>query len=229
MARVLPRRIRQRRELDRRIREQQTELDRMRESLNAAERRASTTADLLERRVRQLREDMPVLVETNMSSQVLDMQARFEAEAEETRSNTVATFEAMVEEKLSDRISLIERSMAEQSAAVNLLRERAMSTDSQLQRLIGAIERMFDPSAAQSSGWANGLRAESAPRQDGIRLEQAIAAASDNSFQRPQPDPSTMGDPEANLLPPPDFRNRITLQPETEGTRKPRAPMTPMI
>ncbi len=218
------------RELDRRVREQQTELDRMRESLNAAERRSSTTADLLDRRVRQLREDMPVLVETNMSSQVLDMQARFEAEAEETRLNTVATFEAMVEEKLSDRISLIERSMAEQSAAVNLLRERAMSTDSQLQRLIGAIEKMFDPGASQSAGWTNGLRAEPVPRQDsGIRLEQAIAAASDNSIQRPQPEPSTLGDPEASLLPPPDFRNRIMLQPETDGNRKPRAPMSPMI
>ncbi len=218
--------------LDFRIREQQTELDRLREALKESERRASTAADLMDRRVRQLREDLPVLVETSLSSHVTELQVRFETDAEETRLTTVATFEAMVEEKLSDRINVIERSMAEQSGSVNMLRERAEATDFQLQRLIAAVERIFESNGNAMHPLATTVplgRADQGSRYEpGIRLEHAIAAASDSSMQRGLPEPSSLGDPDDQMIVP-DFRPRIELKPETEASRKPRTPMAPMI
>jgi len=219
--------------LDRRVREQQLELDQLRETVKDAERRASTAAELLERRVRQLREDLPVLVESTLTSQVQELQAEFEENAEETRLGTVATFEAMVEDKLSDRISAIEESMKEQALLVERLRMQAELNDNQLQRLAESIERLFERGPAVPVQARALAAAPVAPRtvprpqpQTGTRLEHAIAAANEPPAPAPPEEPMFL-EPEGPIDAP-DFRPRIALQQDSEG-RKPRVPMARII
>ena len=150
------------------------------------------------------------------------MQARFDADAEETRTTTVATFEAMVEEKLSERISLVEQTLSKHAVSLGSLRERAEQTDAPLQRLLSAIEKLFD------QGGANLANVPAEPSmQDGFQTHTMPffqdTPAMQSTFDGP------LGSDLEGPFEVPDFRKRIALQPETEGTRKPRMPMARII
>jgi len=73
-----------------------------------------------------------------------EIQGRLEAEMDERHQRALETIEKTVEFKVSERIAALERALGEQSASIDALRTRAQETDSNLQRLIVAIERLCE-------------------------------------------------------------------------------------
>jgi uncharacterized coiled-coil protein SlyX len=73
-----------------------------------------------------------------------EIQGRLEAEMDERHRRALETIEKTVEFKISERIAALERALGEQSASIDALRTRAQETDSNLQRLIVAIERLCE-------------------------------------------------------------------------------------
>ena len=73
-----------------------------------------------------------------------EIQGRLEAEMDERHKRALETIEKTVEFKISERITGLERALGEQSASIDALRTRAQETDSNLQRLIVAIERLCE-------------------------------------------------------------------------------------
>jgi hypothetical protein len=73
-----------------------------------------------------------------------EIEQRLEAEIDRRHAHAMATIEKTVELRVSERIAAIERSLADQSASIDSLRERAEDTDSNLKRLIAAIERLCE-------------------------------------------------------------------------------------
>jgi hypothetical protein len=73
-----------------------------------------------------------------------EIQGCLEAEMDERHKRALETIEKTVEIKISDRITALERALGEQSASIDALRNRAQETDSNLQRLIVAIERLCE-------------------------------------------------------------------------------------
>lgn len=73
-----------------------------------------------------------------------EIHGRLEAEMEERHKRSLETIEKTVEFRVSERIAALERALGEQSASIEALRARAQETDTNLQRLIVAIERLCE-------------------------------------------------------------------------------------
>lgn len=76
-----------------------------------------------------------------------EIEQRLEAEMEQRHRQALAAIERTVELKVSERIAAIERTLFEQSASIESLREHAEDTDSNLKRLIAAIEKLCERAA----------------------------------------------------------------------------------
>jgi uncharacterized coiled-coil protein SlyX len=73
-----------------------------------------------------------------------EIQSRLEAEMDERHKRSIETIEKTVEFKVSERIAALEKAFSDQSASIEGLRVRAQESDSNLQRLIVAIERLCE-------------------------------------------------------------------------------------
>lgn len=131
-------------DLERRVEENTRELTLLRERVTDAELRITDTVTSVQRKVEQTREEIPAFVEQHVAARVDDLRARFAAEIEQSHQRTLETFERAIDEKISSRISSIERALAEQAGSIDALRERAVETDSNLQRLVSAIEKLCE-------------------------------------------------------------------------------------
>lgn len=131
-------------DLERRAEENTRELTLLRERVTDAERCIADSVTAVQRKVEQTREEIPAFVEQNVGARVEDLRTRFAAEIEQAHQRTLETFESAIDEKISSRISSIERALAEQAGSINALRERAIETDTNLQRLVTAIEKLCE-------------------------------------------------------------------------------------
>lgn len=123
-------------ELNHRIEEQDSELHSLRARLDETERRAAAAIEAVENRLRHMRQELPSLVESHVARQITELEARIELQ---------------VELKVAERIGALERTLADQSAAIGALRDRAVDTDTNLQRLIAAVERLCEQNAQPSA------------------------------------------------------------------------------
>lgn len=74
----------------------------------------------------------------------VEVEHRLSNEIDRRHSEVMNAIESTVELRISERIAAIERNLIEQSASIDSLRDRAMDTDSNLKRLIAAIERLCE-------------------------------------------------------------------------------------
>jgi len=119
-----------------RIEEQEAELRSLRAKLDETERRAAAAVEAVEKRVRHMGQELPALVESNVATKLSEFEARIESQ---------------VEIKVAERLGALERTLHEQSALIGALRERAVETDSNLQRLISAVERLCERTPERSA------------------------------------------------------------------------------
>jgi hypothetical protein len=190
----------------------------------AAEIPQVSTAHLEQRmevRLRDLRAELPQLVEAGVEARIAAIEARIDAEMAAQRRETQASvvplirselaktvgplIEAGIASQVGQRFEALEKAVAEQSEAIVALRERVEQTDLNLQRLITAIEKLVDgaPNAVDVPG----------PSPANASFQTHLAEAME---QGPAP----------AEVPVTGFRSRIFVEPEPKEARKPRFPLS---
>lgn len=184
-------------DLEARIEQNTRDLELLREQIITAEQRMSESVASVERSIAQTRSEIPVFVEEHVSARIEDLENRFAVELEQTQQRTLEVFERAIDEKISSRIGSIERALAEQGQSIQLLNTRTADTDSNLQRLVMAIEKLCDraqllPPSAQESrpqepqlpfeqqmneARMNEARINEAMRRDPVEVHAAAAVA----------------------------------------------------
>ena len=147
-------------DLDRRVRETETEIHRLR-----------TGAGEVERRFHQFTDEIPALVESSVNARVTQLHATLESEMELRHQRSLATIEEKIDKAVEARISEIEKTLAVQSTSISALRERAEVVDTNIQRLIVAVERLCE-------------RVPAPP----VDAEQPFHSHLEQAIQRPAPD-----------------------------------------
>lgn len=154
-------------DLIRRVEEQGAEIEVLRVKIGEAERRAVAAVEAVETRFRQVRQEIPSLVESNVAARLGEVESRTETQ---------------VETKVSERIGSLERTLAEQSVSIGALRDRAQDTDVNLQRLIAAIERLCErtPQAPATVLPFEAHMAEAAQREPSAEPRVRVIKEKDN-------------------------------------------------
>ncbi len=115
---------------------QETELQTLRARVDESERRAATAVESVEIRIRQVRQEIPSLIEASLAGQMAELRSKIEAQ---------------VELRVAERIGALERAMADQLTSIGGLRDRAVESDANLQRLIAVVERLYERPPQPSS------------------------------------------------------------------------------
>lgn len=131
-------------ELERRVLENTHELTLLRERVTDAERRLTDSVVSVQKSVERTRQEIPAFVEQQVAARVDDLRNRFSAEIALAQKRTLETFERTIDEKISSRIGAIERALTDQAGSIDALRVRAAETDTNLQRLVSAIEKLCE-------------------------------------------------------------------------------------
>jgi uncharacterized coiled-coil protein SlyX len=136
-------------EMERRLQSQAKEIALLRAEVDESGRRASTEVAALERRFASARAELPAAIEATLNPRVTEMRARLQSEMRETTANGMAQIDRAIDEKLEGRIAALERTLADQSVSIGSLNRRAIESDTNLQKLILAVERLCDRAGAR--------------------------------------------------------------------------------
>ena len=154
-------------------------------------------------RFAKLEKDLPVMLESMIAPQVAGIRDRM---LEETRKNvegTLLALERNIENRISQRISKLEKALIDQSGIITTLSERAIESDTNLQRLISAVEKLCEARPTTP--------AARAPSSFDQPFESHLTEAIKRQPEAPHPDSV--------------FRPRIVKE-ESDGRSRPRTPMT---
>lgn len=75
-----------------------------------------------------------------LSQRIEDLRLRLHAEMQES----LTIFEGAIDNKVSLHVSKVEKALIEQSVVITTLSQRAVDSEVNLQRLIAAVEKLFD-------------------------------------------------------------------------------------
>ena len=112
-------------DFDRRLTEQESTLRELRTSVDETERRLAAQTEIAGKRTS-------------------DLESSFRTELDLRFRQNLESLEKSIDGKISDRISALERTLAEQSASIAALRLAAETGEANLQRLIGAVDRLCE-------------------------------------------------------------------------------------
>jgi hypothetical protein len=141
-------------------------LDRVEFRISAVEARAvpaQSDIEALQLQLNEMRQrvasdvkrEIPAILESIIGPQVEYIRIRLEADLQESTKNTLATFEQALDNKVSLRMSMLEKALIEQSGIITTLSERAIESDTNMQRLISAVEKLCEarptPAVRESS------------------------------------------------------------------------------
>jgi hypothetical protein len=163
-------------DLERRLDANARDLALLREQVVQAERRANEFTASMDQRVREIREELPLIVERSVAARIDELQARLSLEMEQSHRRTLETFECAVDEKISSRIGAIEKTLLGQAESIETLALRATETDNHLQRLVNAIEKLCErtqPISPAAQQFATPLPFES-QLNDAMRREPVV-------------------------------------------------------
>ncbi len=79
-------------------------------------------------------------IESVLSQRIEDLRLRLHAEMQES----LTIFEGAIDNKVSLHVSKVEKALIEQSVVITTLSQRAVDSEVNLQRLIAAVEKLFD-------------------------------------------------------------------------------------
>ena len=79
-------------------------------------------------------------IESVLNRRIEDLRLRLHAEMQES----LTIFEGTIDNKVSLHISKVEKALIEQSVVITTLSQRAVDSEVNLQRLISAVEKLFE-------------------------------------------------------------------------------------
>jgi hypothetical protein len=87
---------------------------------------------------------IPAMLEAIITPYMAAIRARVQAETQQWLEGRLQAFEHDLEEKLSRRIATVEKAIIEQAGIMTTLTQKAIDSDVNLQRLISAMEKLFE-------------------------------------------------------------------------------------
>jgi uncharacterized coiled-coil protein SlyX len=151
-------------ELSRRIDDHDGRLNAIRSALDSIEHRVAGDVARIESGMEEMRTGIPAMVESAVARQLAGVEARLSQEAAENWNRSLAHFESTIERKMDERLDTLESVLAEQSASIRALRNRAEETDSNLQRLVSAVEKICERGIASAPSAVSPERATAPAR-----------------------------------------------------------------
>lgn len=123
-------------------------LEAMEARIAAIEARATTSVEAkilaeLDRRVEAI-EKRFVSVAKSDSGELEYLRTNLRSEIQQAIGSALKKFDRAIEDRIADRVDTLEKAILRQSSVVTTVRQRAVETDMNVQRLIGAVERLFD-------------------------------------------------------------------------------------
>ena len=97
-----------------------------------------------------LEQQVPMHIEASISARMTELEHRLRGEFQEVHHRTVDAFADTIEQRVVGRIAALEASLIEQSHSIVSLREKSLKTDDNLQRLLGAVEKLCAKAEAQA-------------------------------------------------------------------------------
>jgi chromosome segregation ATPase len=122
--------------LDRIETRMESELGVLRAAVSETEQRAAAAVGHVEERLAHASGEIPLLI----ASRVSELETKVEAK----NRDSLAVIEKNVQDRVSERISSLERLLLEQSASIDALRTRVQETDTNIERLVAAIEKLCE-------------------------------------------------------------------------------------
>ncbi len=84
------------------------------------------------------------IVDTMLTPYVEQLRAQLQREMREAMEARLTGFERSIESKVSTRMAALEKALVDQSAVITALSQRAVEAEQNFQRLISAVERLFE-------------------------------------------------------------------------------------
>ncbi|GEM_PF-5087221 len=135
--------------IEHRLDEQTRELELLRIRTAEAEKLAEAEIRLTERRFKEVAASLPAEIEAAVGSRVEQVRQRLHTEIKESVASAVAAFEESLDSRISSRITALEHKLIDQSASLADLTHRAGLADTNLQKLVDAVERLCEKRAVE--------------------------------------------------------------------------------
>lgn len=90
------------------------------------------------------REALESMLDATLTPQVEKLRTELSADLQASMDEKLTAFEKSIDSKVSDRIAGVEKAVIDQSAIITALSQRAVEAEDNFQRLIGAVERLFE-------------------------------------------------------------------------------------
>ena len=131
-------------ELEMRVRLQGRDIEALQTQLDDTRQRVAEESSLVKKRFREIAEEVPAMLESMILPHLSSIRDRMQADLNRMVDEKLAIFEQTVEKKISHRMSSLERALIDQAGIITTLSERAIQSDSNLQRLISAVEKLCE-------------------------------------------------------------------------------------
>lgn len=102
----------------------------------------------IEKRLSEITKAVPAVLESIIVPRVEDLRTNLRAEIQQAINAALKKLDRVIDERVADRVETLERAVLQQSSIVTTLRHRAVETDMNVQRLIGAVERLCERAPA---------------------------------------------------------------------------------
>lgn len=101
---------------------------------------------LIDQKLTEIKKHVPAMIDALVAPQIAEMRKSVEGEAKQAVDAALEAFESGLEKKFGARIAAIEKAVIDQSSIITALSERAIESDANMQRLLSAVEKLFERS-----------------------------------------------------------------------------------
>jgi hypothetical protein len=137
------------------------------------------------------------ILEATLAPYVEKLRAQLQTDMQESMNTRLTAFEESIDSKVSTRVNALEKALIDQSAVVTVLSRRAVEAEENFQRLISAVERVFEQKGIAPAG------------------QQGVSPAAFEPFEKQLSEAMQHGP----LVVPEGFRPRIVSEEETKPSR----------
>ena len=91
-------------------------------------------------------------LETTLAPYVEKLRGQLQTDMQEAMNTRLTAFEQSIDGKVSKRMASLEKALIDQSAVITALSQRAVEAEENFQRLISAVERLFEQKGIAPGG-----------------------------------------------------------------------------
>jgi hypothetical protein len=120
------------------------EIASLRLQMTETRQKVAAAVTVVERQFAEVSKDVPEMVESAIASHVTRLRSSLASELQASVDARLAIFEQAIDNKVAARMGALEKALVDQSGIITALSERALESDTNLQRLISAVEKLCE-------------------------------------------------------------------------------------